>query len=33
MDAVSHATVSRDELKALNLPNLLVPNDGETLEF
>ena len=33
MDAVSIATVSIDELKAFNLPNLLVPNDGETLEF
>ena len=33
MDTVSHLTVTREDLRALHLPNLLIPADGETLPF
>ncbi len=33
MDTVSHLTVTRDDIKNLNLENVLVPDDNETLSF
>ena len=33
MDTVSHLTVTREDIKSLNLNNVLVPFDNETLEF
>lgn len=33
MDTVSHLSVTRDDIKKLNLPNVLVPNDNDILEF
>lgn len=33
MDTVSHLTVTREDLRTLHLPNLLIPADGETLSF
>jgi L-ascorbate metabolism protein UlaG (beta-lactamase superfamily) len=31
-ETVSHSTQTRADLRALNLPNVLVPDDGETLD-
>ena len=33
MDTVSHLTVTRDDIKALKLNNVVVPDDNEILEF
>ena len=33
MDTVSHLTITRDDIKNLNLDNVLVPNDNEVLSF
>ena len=33
MDTVSHLTVTRDDIKALKLNNIVVPDDNEILEF
>ena len=33
MDTVSHLTVTRQDLQHLNLKNLLIPSDGEILNF
>ncbi len=33
MDTVSHLSVTRDDIKKLGLPNVLVPNDNDILEF
>ena len=33
MDAVSHLTVTREDIKALKLNNVVVPEDNEILEF
>ncbi len=33
MDTVSHLTVTRDDVKNLNIANILVPDDNEILEF
>ena len=33
MDTVSHLTVTRADIKALKLNNVVVPDDNEILEF
>lgn len=33
MDAVSHLTVTRQDIQALHLPNVLIPQDNDTLSF
>ena len=33
MDTVSHLTVTRDDIKKLNLGNVVIPEDDEILEF
>ena len=33
MDTVSHLTVTRDDIKKLNLSNVVIPEDDEILEF
>ena len=33
MDTVSHLTVTREDIKALNLSNVVVPDDNEILSF
>lgn len=33
MDTVSHLTITRDDIKNLHLPNVLVPSDNEVLTF
>jgi len=33
MDTVSHRTVTREDIRGLKLENVLVPEDGEILEF
>ena len=33
MDTVSHLTVTREDIKALKLDNIVVPDDNEILEF
>ena len=33
MDTVSHLTVTREDIKALKLNNVFVPDDNEILEY
>ena len=33
MDTVSHLTVTREDIKALKLNNIVVPDDNEIFEF
>ena len=33
MDTVSHLTVTREDIKNLNLDNIIVPDDDEILKF